>query len=75
VRIAVEGRQECNEGQICCRSGEGKGIMGRSVTYGGMPPFFVFRGQRIFKGYYPFWEASGQEIVREKNGDACPVVF
>ena len=49
--------------------------MGLGVTYGGMPPFFVFRGQRIFKGYYPFWEASGQEIVREKNGDACPVVF
>lgn len=37
--------------------------MGLGVTYGGMPPFFVFRRQRIFDGYYPFWEALGQGIV------------
>lgn len=48
--MAVEGRQSCNEGHLCCHSGEGKRLMGLGVTHGGMPSLFVFRGHGYSMG-------------------------
>ena len=41
--------------------------MGLGVTYGGMPPFFVFSGQRIFDGYLSILGGIGpRNRVREE---------
>ena len=50
--------------------------MGLGVTYGGMPPFFVFRGQRIFDGYLSILGGIGpRNRVREERMGARVLLF